>query len=47
MAITLMRLIASKQLIEKGFVRFIRQNLDNVKLSLPGALCKAGEANYE
>ena len=36
-----------KQLTNKGFVRLVRQNLKNVKIGLPSALCKGGKANYE
>ena len=36
-----------KQLIEKGFVQLVWQNLKNVKVGLPSTLCKGGEANYE
>ena len=36
-----------KQLTNKGFVRLVRQNLKTVKIGLPSALCKGGEANYE
>jgi len=40
-------MVRTEQLTKKDFVRFIRQNLENVKLRLPSALCKGGEANYE
>ena len=40
-------MIRIKQLIKKGFEGLDRQNLENVKVSLPSALCKGGEANYE
>ena len=40
-------MVRVKRLTKKGFVRFIRQNLENVRIGLPIALCKGGEANYE
>ena len=40
-------MIRTKQLTNKGFVRLVRQNLQNVKLSLPNALWKGGEAKQQ
>ena len=40
-------MIRVKRLTQKGFVQFIWQNPENVRIGLPSVLCKGGEAKQQ